>query len=261
MLLDDFLYRLAGPRNPAGNLTWPLDALAEGEPKRIALAVLALHFVPIDGSAIDTWGRAGFEPRYCKPNVLNHLRHLHRRCITRAASRNLCVGAQVNAAAQECPGCDDDRACTETPAVTRLDSGDPGATFIEAQICDHALRQLEKRKLFEEIADRASIERAVALGARSPNSGTLRAIQHPELDPGAIGIAAHQTAHRIDFAHDGTLRNAADRGIAGHLTNRVQHRREEKRSGTQPRCHRCCFSTGVTTTDDDYVIVGHGRNY
>src|SRR2546429_6858662 len=235
MPLDDFLYRLAGPRNPAGNLTWPLDALVEGEPKRIALAILALHFVPIDGSAIDTWGRAGFEPRYCKSNVLNRLRHLHRRCITRAASRNLCVGAQVNAAAQERPGCDDDRACTETPAVTRLDSGDPGAAFIEAQICDHALRQLEQRKLFEEIADRASIERAVALGARSPNSGTLGAIQHPELDRGAIGSAAHQTAHRVDFADDGTLRNAADRGIAGHLTNCLEVGSEQQRASGQPR--------------------------
>src|SRR5207237_3177197 len=162
MPLDDFLYRLAGPRNPAGNLTWPLDALVEGEPKRIALAILALHFVPIDGPAIDTWGRTGLEPRYCKSNVLNYLSHLHRRRITRAPSRNLRVGAQVNAAAQECPSCDDDRACIETPAVTRLDSGDPGAAFIEAQICDHALRQFEKRELFEATGDRASTGRTVA---------------------------------------------------------------------------------------------------
>src|SRR5438105_11475147 len=258
MLLDDFLYRLAGPGNPAGNLTWPLDALMEGEPKRIALAVLALHFVPVDGSAIDTWWRAGLEPRYCKSNVLNHLSHLHRRCITRAASRNLRVGAQVNAAAQERPGRDDDGARTEAPAIARLDSGDLRATFGEEQICDHALRQLEQGKLFEQLADRAPVESAVALGAGSPNSGSLRAIQHAELDRGAIGGAAHQTAQGVDFAHDGTLRNAADGGIAGHLTNRVQHRCEEKRSGTQPGCHRCCFSTGVTTTHDDYVIVGHG---
>src|SRR5437763_15768267 len=120
MLLDDFLYRLAGPCNPAGNLTWPLDAFVEGEPKRIALAILALHFVPIDGSAIDSWGRASLEPRHCKSNILNSLCHLHRRCITRAASRDLRVGAQVNPAAQECPGCDDDRPRTEPSAVTLL---------------------------------------------------------------------------------------------------------------------------------------------
>src|SRR5438045_9041153 len=100
MLLDDFLYRLAGPCNPAGNLTWPLDAVVEGEPKRIALAILALHFVPIDGSARDPWWRAGLEPGYCKSNVLNHLLHLDRRCITGAHTRDLRAGAQSYPAAQ-----------------------------------------------------------------------------------------------------------------------------------------------------------------
>src|SRR5437588_12018717 len=99
MLLDDFLYRLAGPGNPAGNLTWPLDALMEGEPKRIALAVLALHFVPVYGSAIDTWWRAGLEPRDSKSNVFNDLRHLHRWRIARAPSGNLRIGTQMNPAA------------------------------------------------------------------------------------------------------------------------------------------------------------------
>src|SRR6266566_2232252 len=185
---------------------------------------------------------------------------MNRRQIPRAPSRDLRIGAEVNATTKERPGCDDDSASAEATAVARLDSRDSRAPFIGEQICDHALRELELRELLEQVADGAAIERAIALSARSPHSGALRAIQHAELDRGAIGGTAHQAAQGIDFADDGTLSNAADGRVAGHLADRVQDGCEAKRLGTQPRCHCGCLSPGVATTNDDNVVT-HGSKY
>src|SRR5207245_5106852 len=172
--------------------------------------------------------------RDCKSNMLNYVRHMHRRQIPRAPSRDLRIRAEVNAAPKERPGCDDDSASAKATAVARLDSRDSRATFIEEQICDHALRELELRELLEQSADGAAIERAIALSARSPHSGALRAIQHAELDRGAIGGTAHQAAQGIDFADDGTLSNAADGRVAGHLANRFEVGGKEQRVGGEP---------------------------
>ena len=159
---------------------------------------------------------------------------MHGGQIARAPGRNLRISAEVNASAQERSGCDDDSASTKATAVGRLDSGDPRATFIEEQICDHALRELEKRELLEQVADSAAIERAIALSARSPHRGALRAIQHAELDRGTIGSAAHDAAQGIDFADDGTLRNAADGRVAGHLANRFEVGGKQQSVGGEP---------------------------
>ena len=98
---------------------------------------------------------------------------MHRRHIARAPGRNLRISAEVNAATEERPGCDDDSASAKPTAVARLDSRDPRTPFVEEQICDHALRELELGELLEQVADGTAIERAIALSARSPHSGAL----------------------------------------------------------------------------------------
>src|SRR6266850_3502870 len=108
--LDDVLHFLPGPGDPAGDLTRPLDALVEREAELTGVAVLSLDLTPIHRSAIDARRRAGLEARYCKSNILNGLRHLNGRLIAGTAGGDLLVRAQVNAAAKECAGGDDDGA-------------------------------------------------------------------------------------------------------------------------------------------------------
>src|SRR6267143_610182 len=240
--LDDVLHLFAGPCDPAGHLTRPLDALVEGEAKVGVVAVLPLDLAPIHGAAIDARRRAGLEACYCKSNSFNHLRHLYRWLISRTARRDLGLGADVNATAEESAGCDDDGARAEATSVFRLDPGDARAGLVEEQIRDHALRELEGRELLEQRAHRATIERPVALCARGPDGRALGAIQHAELNGRAIGGAAHDAAQSIDFADDGTLRDAADRRIATHLADRVENRRKQESLCTEPRRHGGGFS-------------------
>src|SRR6185312_9529109 len=190
-----------------------------------------------------------------KSNVFNYLRHLYRGRVTRAARGNLRVGAEVDLAAQESTGGDDDGARRETAAVPCLHAGDPSAALVEEQICDHALTELEGRELLEQKPNGTAIQSAIGLSARSPDGGALRAIQHAELDGGTIGGAAHQTAQGVDFADNSTLCNAADGGIAGHLPDRVEHRREEESAHTQPRSHCCRLGSGVAAADDNHIKV------
>src|SRR6267142_1183579 len=227
--LDDVLDLFACRCDPAGHLTRPLDTLVEGEAEVGAVAVLPLDLAPIHGAAIDARRRAGLEARYCKSNILNHLRHLYRWLISRTARRDLGVGADVNATAEESAGCDDDGARAEATSVFRLDPGDPRAGLVEAQIRNHALRDLEGRELLEQRAYPATVERPVALRARRPHGGALGPIQHPELDRRAIGGAAHDAAQSIDFADDGTLCDTADGGITTHLADRVENGGKQQR--------------------------------
>src|SRR4029077_3870158 len=111
--------------NPAGHLTRPLDALVEGEAEVRAVAVLPLDLAPIHGAAVDARGSAGLEARYCKSNVLNDLCHLYGWLIPSTSRRNLGVGAEVNAAAEERASRDDDGAGRKPTSVLRLDAGDP----------------------------------------------------------------------------------------------------------------------------------------
>src|SRR2546426_7603312 len=52
--------------------------------------------------------------------------------------------------------CDDDSASAKPTAVARLDSRDPRTPFVEEQICDHALRELELGELLERSEEHTS---------------------------------------------------------------------------------------------------------
>jgi len=145
------------------------------------------------------------------------LRKLHGRLVAGAARGNLCVGAEVNPAAQECPGGDDDGPRAELASVGGLDAADPRP--VEDQICDHALGQLKRRETFEQLARGPAIEGAIALRAGGPDGRTLGPIEHAELDRGQVGDAAHEATEGVDFADHSALGDAADGGIAGKLAD------------------------------------------
>ena len=54
--------------------------------------------------------------------------------------------------------------------------------------------------LLDESADRPSIEPAIALRPRRPHSGTLAAVQHPELKSRHIRGATHDATECVDLA-------------------------------------------------------------
>ena len=94
---------------------------------------------------------------------------------------------------------------------------------------------------------------AIRLHARRANCRAFAGVQRARLDRGRIGGTRHDTAHRIDLFDEVTLADAADGGVATHLTQRLDGLREQQRARTHARGRERGFGARVPATHDDYV--------
>jgi len=102
--LDDVLYFLPGPGDPAGDLTRPLDALVEREAELSAVAVCRSTLLQFTERPSTRGGVPVLKRATVSPIFLNDLRHLDGGRIAGTARGNLGVGAEVNAAVEESAG-------------------------------------------------------------------------------------------------------------------------------------------------------------
>ena len=253
MPLDDGLYRLPGPRDPARQLPGPLHPFVEREAALVLVAVLTLHLGPIDRAPVYSRWRPGLEARHCKSKRSNVLRNLDRRLITRPARRNRGIGPNVNPTPQERARRDDYSPRREPPPVGRLHPADLVPAHDEAG--NHPLSQLEIAEALEQLPHGAAVQRAVALRARRPHRRPLGAVEHPELERRTIAGTAHETAQRVDLAHHSALRDPADRGIAGHLADGVEVGGDDQGARAEPGAHDGGFGSGVAGADDEHIVV------
>jgi len=94
----------------------------------------------------------------------------------------------------------------------------------------------------------------VTLGAGTTDAGSLGGVQHPELDSGGVGVDAHLAAQRIDLADDLSLGQAADGGVAGHLTDGVEVHRQQQRLATHTCRSQGRLDPGMAGADHNHVI-------
>ena len=84
---------------------------------------------------------------------------------------------------------------------------------------------------------------------------TLSDVEHSELDGGFIRYDTHLAAQSIDFAHNLSLGNTSDGGVATHLTNLVHIHRYQTGFGTHV-CRGCSsLASGMSSTDNEHVII------
>src|SRR4029078_5225801 len=102
--------------------------------------------------------------------------------------------------------CQNHGARRELLAVFQTDPCD--AAILNDQIVGFAFNDVEPRRLADRCLHRLGVELPVGLGARSPDSGTLAAIEDTELDAALIGDPAHQAVQSIDFADQMALSEA-----------------------------------------------------
>src|SRR5213596_2515637 len=132
---------------------------------------------------------------------------------------------------------------------------------VEYETRDHPLGELDARKALKQLPHRAAEQCAIALRPGRPDGGALGAIEHAELDRRAIGRPPHDTAEGVDLADHRALRDPADGGIAGHLTDGVEVGGKQENLRTQASRHDGGFGAGVAGADDDDVVVErHARN-
>ncbi len=76
---------------------------------------------------------------------------------------------------------DHDAAGAELQPASRSDTRDP--VTLEKQSRDHLLEQIERLELVQNAPHGPRIQTPIALRAGPPDRGSLRAIEHAELDP------------------------------------------------------------------------------
>jgi hypothetical protein len=100
----------------------------------------------------------------------------------------------VDSTTQEGSGRDHDRSRREPTTLQCLDPLDAPTCLIENEASDRSLDAMQRRMLLEEHAHGSAIDSAVTLCTRRPNSRTLPAIEHSELQRRDIGRSAHDAA-------------------------------------------------------------------
>ena len=88
----------------------------------------------------------------------------------------------------------------------------------------------------------------------------LRAVQHPELDAGHVGQAAHDAVQRVDLPDQVALAQAADGRVAAHLADGLELVGEQERARAEARRRGRRLAARVSPADDDH-IPGHGRRH
>jgi hypothetical protein len=81
------------------------------------------------------------------------------------------------------------------------------------------------------------------------NGSALTQIKGTGLKGGKIGRISHLTAKSVDLKDQMSLCTTADRGVAGHITNRVKVGGEKHGGYTHSRRGKSCLDTCVTCAD------------
>ena len=126
---------------------------------------------------------------------------------------------------------------------------------LDQQIVDRLLKQAQIRLALQAASDRLAVQHPVGLGARCLHRRALGRIQYPELDSGFVSCNGHHAVQCVDFLHQVTLADPADRRVARHLAECFKAVGDQQRRGSQPCRRQARFSARVAAADDDYVEI------
>ena len=171
--------------------------------------------------------------------------------------------ADMDEPAQEGPRGEHGGTASDRSAVAEDDAGDP--TVAQDEILAGPRDDREIGGIRDGRLHRRRVELAVGLRAGAADGGSLAAIEKPELDAGRIRDPSHQAIEGIDLAHEVTLAEAADRGVAGHRADRPRIMRQQRGARAAPRGGGGRLDAGMTATDHDHIERmrnhrGHGRD-
>ena len=119
----------------------------------------------------------------------------------------------------------------------------------------HGLLQIQIRLAFNSGFHQCVIPAFIVLGSGRVNRWPFFGIQRPVLDGGLIGDSGHFSAERIDFLDQLTLGHSTDGRAARHGGNLIEIDRQKKHRTTHPCCRQSRFTSGMSGSDHDDVIM------
>ena len=169
----------------AGNAAVDLridDAVGkQRERLRILVGRLLVQRSPVDRTPVEAGRRPRLQPAELEARVAHRRRQPHAGLLVHAARDNL-LFADVDKAAQEGAGGQNDRAAAEPPAIREHDSNDLAIPDLE--IMGLALDHIKAVLVPNRCLHRLAIELPVRLGTRAAHGRALAAVEQAELDTG-----------------------------------------------------------------------------
>ena len=198
--------------------------------------------------------RARLEPSHLEAKRSKLLAKVQRRRLAEAPCRSRHV-PYMHEAVEERSGGHHHGARGQGPARDQLYSRD--APCMDDQPRHLAFDDLDALRFAQTSAHPRRIPLLVGLGARRPHSWAAAAIQHLELNAGSIDGQPHQAAKRIDFAHELTLRSAANRRITRHRGDRVCRQRAHDHAAPLARRRPRSLAARVSAADHDDIYFSY----
>ena len=189
----------------------PQIVLPIGEPGNRLVARLHIGLGEVDAATQKAGGRAGLEAAEFKPEFDERGGETLGRCFARAPAR-LLVGSNVHEPAQKGAGGDDDSLAEVLNFQGGLDPSHDAVAMEELRRL--SLLDVETWLLFADPFEAELVGLFIGLRARSPDGGTAFRIEHPKLEAGKIGVAAHLAAERVDFAGEMAFGESTHGGVA-----------------------------------------------
>ena len=220
------------------------------------VAGLNLERAPVDARAIEARRRPGLQPAEREAGRVHAAGERDRRRVAEPAGRRPLI-AEMDHAAQERAGREDERAAGEPAPVGEFERRDPAVAALEP--ARFRLDDGETWRGRDQPLHRPAIQPAVDLRARALHGRALAPVEDAELDSGGVGRDPDEAVERVDLAHEMTLAEPADRRIAGHRADRLEALRHEGGRGAEARRGGGGFAARMASADDDHVEPGHCR--
>ena len=219
------------------------------------VAGLHLHFGKVDAAAIDPRGRAGLKAPEGKSKSPQTVAE------TDGGVHTVGAGSVVAFAGNDPAGKIGAGADNHGPGGINSPQlghhGSNAAGFVQPNLGNHGLLEVEIFLLLQGVLHELLILPAVCLRPERMDRRALAAVEHPELDAGAVRRSAHLAAQGIDLTDQMPLAGAADGGVAGHVAHCVQIDGKDNGFQSQTGGGKGGFNAGMARTNDRNVVGLH----
>ena len=132
---------------------------------------------------------------------------------------------------------------------------------VEEQLDGRILPDVEVVGVLQRAAPLGREGPLVALRTGTPHGRPLRAVEHAELQRREVGDAAHLTSECVYLSDNLSFSYSADCRVARHFGEFDHIHRQQQRARAESCGGRCGLATGVTSADDDYIVVQSHLSY
>jgi hypothetical protein len=162
----------------------------------------------------------------------------------------------MNQAAQKRAGCKHHGASRNLATISEFDTAN--TTALDREIIGFRFDHLEIWSSANRGLHRCRIKLAVGLGAWAADGWAFATVQNPKLNAAQVSDSAHKAIQSVDFTHQMSFSEPANRWIAGHGTNGGELVGNEGRLGAHTGGRSRGFTAGMAAANHhDIESVEH----